>query len=69
MYYIVFKTVYSPSDSPWSVWPGLEGFGPDNLQKAEDVVSDLAKEITDFVFDLVDDDNVSHFTGDTLEVE
>jgi len=29
----------------------------------------LAKEITDFVFDLVDDDNVSHFTGDTLEVE
>ena len=69
MYYIVSKQVYTPSDSPWNVWPGFEGFAEENIEAAEEVVSDLAAENDGFVFDLVDDDNVSHFTADKLEVE
>jgi len=69
MYYIVSKQVYTPADAAWNVWPSFEGFSEENLREAEEACSELADQNDGFVFDLVDDDNVSHFTGDTLEVE
>jgi hypothetical protein len=68
-YYIVSKQVYTPADSHWTVWPGTEGYSEADLAEAEGDVSVLQEENGGFVFDIVNDDNVSHFTGDTLEVE
>ena len=69
MYYIVSKQVYTPADAPWTVWPGTDGYHEGELGNAGDKVSELAATFDGFVFDIVDSDDVSIFTGDTLEVE